>query len=144
MKIPVDILRIHPDAVIPAYQTGGSCAFDLSTIESATIQPGEIVRLKTGLVICVPEEHVLIIASRSSLPKKKGLALPHGVGVIDPDYCGPEDELLLQLINFTDKPVHVEKGERLCQAMIIPISKAEFREVDSVSTHGRGGFGSTG
>jgi len=144
MPIPVDILKTHPDAEIPAYQTSGSCAFDLCPIEDAIIQPEEIVRLRTGLVICVPEGHTLIVAARSSLPKKKGLHVPQAFGIVDQDYCGPEDEMFLQLRNFTNKPVEVKKGERLCQALIVPITLAEFNEVDSLTAPNRGGFGSTG
>jgi dUTP pyrophosphatase len=144
MGIPVQILRRHPDAVIPEYKTVGACAFDVSSIEDATIQPGEIVRLRTGLVICVPEGYVLLAAARSSLPKKHGLCVPQGMGIIDNDFCGPEDELLLQLLNFTDKPASVKAGERLVQCMLVPFVKAEFREVAELSAPSRGGYGSTG
>ncbi len=144
MNIPVDILKVHPDAQIPEYKTAGACAFDLSPIEDATIGPGEIVRLRTGLVICVPEEYVLLVAARSSLPKKHGLCVPQGVGIVDNDYCGPTDELLIQLLNFTDAPVEVKKGERLAQGMLVPFVRAEFRSVETIANPSRGGYGSTG
>ena len=144
MSIPVEILKIHPDAIMPSYETAGSCAFDLSPIEDAIIEPNQIVRLQTGLVICVPIDHVLIIAARSSTPKKIGLAIPQGIGIIDNDYCGPKDEILLQLINFTDEPVEVKKGQRLAQGMIVPFAKANFEEVKMLTNPNRGGFGSTG
>lgn len=144
MNIPVDIFCNHPDAILPEYKTPGSCAFDLSTIEDATIAPGEIVRLRTGLVICTPTDHVLIIAARSSLPKKFGLTVVQGIGIIDEDYCGPNDEILLQLINFTNAPVTVKKGDRLAQGMIMPVTKASFTVVESLQKPNRGGFGSTG
>ena len=85
MDLPVEILKTHPDAQIPEYKTVGACAFDLSPVEDAVIQPGEIVRLRTGLVICVPEGYVLLVAARSSLPKKHGLCVPQGVGIVDND-----------------------------------------------------------
>jgi len=144
MSIPVEILKCHPDAIIPAYHSIGACAFDLSIIEDATIQPGEIVHLRTGLVVCVPENYVMIVAARSSLPRKYGLCVPQGVGIVDNDYCGPNDELLLQLLNFTDQPVEVKKGDRLVQAMFVPFVKAEFQEVEKLTNPNRGGFGSTG
>ncbi|MBI4713702.1 dUTP diphosphatase [Candidatus Uhrbacteria bacterium] len=144
MSIPVKILKCHPDAVIPTYHSNGACAFDLSTIESATIQPGEIVRLRTGLVVCVPENYVLFIAARSSLPRKYGLCVPQGFGIVDNDFCGPNDELLLQLLNFTNEPTEVKKGDRLVQAMFVPFVKAEFQEVMKLTSPNRGGFGSTG
>ncbi|MEK7614994.1 MAG: dUTP diphosphatase [Patescibacteria group bacterium] len=144
MQIPVDILKTHPNAVIPAYASPGACAFDLCPIEDATIEPGEIVRLRTGLVICVPEGYTLLIAARSSLPRKYGLCVPQGFGIVDNDFCGPEDELLIQLLNFTDKPTEVKKGDRVVQGMFVPIVKSQFQEVTNLSNSSRGGFGSTG
>lgn len=144
MNTPVDIFCNHPDAILPEYKTPGSCAFDLSIIEDAVIAPGEIVRLRTGLVICTPPDHVLIVAARSSLPKKFGLTVAQGIGIVDEDYCGPNDEILLQLINFTSHSVTVTKGDRLAQGMILPIIKASFSVVENLETPDRGGFGSTG
>ncbi|MBI2475499.1 deoxyuridine 5'-triphosphate nucleotidohydrolase [Candidatus Uhrbacteria bacterium] len=144
MILPVEIFKCHPDAVIPVYYSTGACAFDLSTIEDVIIQPGEIVRLRTGLVICVPENYVMIVVARSSLPKKYGLCFPQGIGIVDNDYCGPTDEAQLQLLNFTDQPVEIRKGDRLAQAMLVPFAKAEFKEVIKLTNPNRGGFGSTG
>jgi len=144
MPIPVRILKTHPDAVIPEYHTAGACAFDLSIIEDATIAPGQIARLRTGLVICVPEGHVLFLSARSSLPMKRGLNVPHGFGLIDNDYCGPEDELLLQVRNFTDQPVEVKKGDRLLQGIFLPFERAAFEQVTQLTGPTRGGYGTTG
>lgn len=144
MPLPVDIFKTHPDAIIPEYKTPGSCAFDLSPIENVTIQPGEIVRLHTGLVICVPEGYTLLIAARSSLPRKYGLCIPQGFGIVDNDFCGPEDELLIQLLNFTSQSVDVKKGDRLVQGMLVPFVHGTFQEVQALRASNRGGFGSTG
>ena len=143
MNIPVDIFRIHPHALIPEYKTKGAVAFDLAVIESKTINPGETIFFNTGLVICTPENHALILASRSS-NSKKGIILANSIGIIDEDYCGPEDELRLAIHNILDKPYIVEKGERIAQGMFVPISKAEFNEVKELTNNNRGGFGSTG
>lgn len=144
MPLPVDILKRHPDALLPVYASPGACAFDLALMEDATIQPGEIVRLRTGLIIRVPQGYTLLIAARSSLPRKYGLCVPQGFGIVDNDFCGPDDELLLQLLNFTDKPTSVKKGDRLVQGMFVPFVKGEFREVNEMNHKTRGGFGSTG
>ena len=144
MQIPVDIFKRHPDAVLPVYASSGACAFDLSPIEDAIIQPGEISRLRTGLVFCVPNGYTLLIAARSSLPRRYGLCIPQGFGIVDNDFCGPEDELLLQLLNFTDKPTSVKKGDRLAQGMFVPFVTGTFHFVDTLEKPNRGGFGSTG
>lgn len=144
MNIPVDIYRNHEDAILPEYKTAGACAFDLHTIEEKTIEPGKIARLRTGIIIKVPEGYTLYLTSRSSLPVKFGLTVPHSVGIIDQDYCGPEDELLIQVHNFTQEPVTVHKGDRLVQGTILPIVKAQFNEVPEMDGESRGGYGSTG
>lgn len=142
--LPIHILKRHPDAEIPAYASPGACAFDLAPIEDATIAPGEIVRLRTGLVFKVPEGYTLLIAARSSLPRRYGLCVPQGFGIVDNDFCGSEDELLIQLLNFTDEPVQVKKGDRLVQGMLVPFTVGAFQEVEMFSQPNRGGFGSTG
>ena len=112
MSIKVRITRLRDDAQIPKYETPGSVGFDFVIVEDDVIEPGEFKVIPTGLVVCVPDGYMLMIASRSSLPKRKGLMLPNSVGIIDKDYCGPEDELTLQLYNFTEKPVEIKTGER--------------------------------
>lgn len=144
MKIPVEIFKTHPDAQIPQYESTGACAFDLSPIEDATIKPNEIVRLKTGLIICVPENYTLILAARSSTPKKYGINIPQGFGIVDTDYCGPSDEILLQLRNFSDQTIQIKKGQRIAQGMLVPVIKAQFKVIKNISKPDRGGFGSTG
>lgn len=140
----IHILKLHPDAIIPEYASPGACAFDLSLIEDATIAPGEIVRLRTGLVFKVPEGYALLIAARSSLPRRHGLCVPQGFGIVDNDFCGPKDELLIQLLNFTNQPVQVKKGDRLVQGMLVPFAVGSFQEVQTLEHPSRGGFGSTG
>lgn len=129
---------------LPAYQTAGSVAFDLSPSEDMTIPPGEIRLIPTGLVICTPPDHMFIIAARSSTPLKKGLVLANGIGIIDQDYCGPDDEIRLQVRNFTDKPVEIKKGDRLAQGLFLQLDRVEWEEVATLPEKSRGGFGSTG
>lgn len=139
----VRITRTRDDIPLPKHHTDGAAAFDFTVVEDAVIQPREIAALPTGLIICVPEGFMLMIAPRSSLARKKGLAMPNGVGIIDPDYCGPDDEIKLLLTNFTDRPVAVKKGERLCQGVFVRVDRAAWDE-GPPSGETRGGFGSTG
>lgn len=141
MEIPIH--RTSPDVPFPNYQTPGACAFDLAVIEPATIQPNERVFLRTGLVIKVPHDHVLLLMPRSS-NAKKGIRLGNGVGVIDSDYCGVNDEIKLALHNVGNEPYSVQTGERLAQGLFIPITRAIFQETDHWEAPDRGGFGTTG
>jgi dUTP pyrophosphatase len=95
-------------------------------------------------VIAVPEGHFLGIFARSSTPLKRGLVVANGVGVVDADYCGPADEVKVQLLNVTDQPVSVRRGDRLAQGIVLPAPRIEWEEVAEMPAPTRGGFGSTG
>ncbi len=135
--------RRSPDVPLPAYQTAGACAFDLAVLETAVLAPGERRLFRTGLVVCVPEGHVLVLASRSS-NAKKGICLANGIGIIDQDYCGPDDDLKLVLHNIGDAPYTVAAGERVAQGMFLPVTRAQLVEATELRTPSRGGFGTTG
>ncbi len=138
----VKIKRISPDIALPEYQTAGSAGFDLAAGEDCQVAPGEIKLIHTGLVVKIPKGNFLLIASRSSTPSKKGLSFPHGIGVLDSDYSGDDDEILIQVTNFTKRPVEVKKGDRLAQGIVVPYKKAQFVEVVKMGKS-RGGVGST-
>lgn len=140
----IQISRIDKELPLPTYATAGAVAFDMVTRETTVIEPGAIGLVPSNVIVKVPDGYMLVIASRSSLPRKKGLALPHGVGIIDQDYHGPKDELLVQVQNFTKEPVTVERGERIAQGVFVRIEKAEWQEVDDHGAETRGGFGTTG
>jgi dUTP pyrophosphatase len=140
----IKIKRLDPSVDLPRYQTPGSAAFDLASRHDLVIAPGEVVLVPTGLVIQAPPGHFLALAIRSSVPIKKGLALANGIGVVDSDYCGPEDEIRLALLNFTGRPVSVSRGERLAQGMFMPVVRSEWEEVADIGAVSRGGFGSSG
>lgn len=139
----INFKRLSPNVPIPEYKTAGATAFDIAVPEGGTIQSGETGFFPTGLVIKVPDGHVLLVAPRSSNAKKQ-IRMGNGIGLIDQDYCGPTDELILALNNFGSTPYTVENGERVAQAMIVPILKGEFVEVEEMEAVDRGGFGSTG
>lgn len=140
----VEIQRIDPSLPLPQYESAGAVGFDLITRETTVIAPGAIGLVPGNVVVKVPEGHMLLIAPRSSLPRKKGLVCPHSIGIIDCDYHGPADELLVQVQNITEKPVTVERGERIAQGLFVRVDRAEWREVATHGAETRGGFGSTG
>lgn len=126
------------------YETDGSVGFDLLARESITVDTQSIILIPANVIVEVPDGYVLVVASRSSTPRRYGLTKPHGIGIIDQDYCGPEDEVKIQVLNFTDKPVTIEKGTKIAQGMFIRADRFEFEEVDEIKEGSRGGFGSTG
>ena len=138
------IRRLRPDVPLPVYQTPESAGFDLAASEDTTIAPGQVALVPTGLVIEVPHGHFLGVFARSSTPLKRGLMVANGVGVVDPDYSGPDDEVKNEVINFTQAPVHVKKGDRIAQGLFIPVTQARWVEADTIRAESRGGFGATG
>lgn len=142
MHIP--ITRLDPTLPLPAYASAGAVGFDIVTRETTVVPPDQIALVPGNVVIKVPEGYALLIVARSSLPRKKGLICPHAIGVIDQDYHGPGDEILVQVKNITDKPVTVERGERIAQGLFVKVEKAEWVEADNHGAESRGGFGSTG
>lgn len=138
------IRRLDPTIDLPAYGTRESTAFDLAAAGDLTVAPGQIALVPTGLVIEVPRGHVLAIVARSSTPLKRGLIVANGVGLIDPDYAGPTDEVRIQVLNVTDAPVAIRRRDRLAQGLVLPVPQVEWEEVEALRAESRGGFGSTG
>ncbi|PCI25767.1 dUTP diphosphatase [Candidatus Peregrinibacteria bacterium] len=138
------IKRIDKTLPLPEYQTEGSAGFDFYARLDTTIEPQSLGLIPGNTIIKTPKGYGLFLASRSSTPKKKGLLTPHGFGLIDQDYCGETDEILIQVYNFGKESVTIEKGERIAQGMFVRIDQANFEEVEKMSDESRGGFGSTG
>lgn len=138
------IHRLDPAVPVPSYQTAGAAGFDLAANAEVTVEPGAIVLIPTGLVVEVPAGHFLGIFARSSTPLKKGLIVANGVGVLDSDYCGPTDELKIQVMNVTQSPVVVAKGDRIAQGVVLPFVRVDIKDGTGATAASRGGFGSTG
>ena len=139
----VKVKRIDKNLSLPIYETKGSIGMDLLARKDILIKKGEIGLVPCNIIVEVPKRHVFLIASRSSTPKKKGLLMPHSVGFIDQDYCGPEDEILAQFYNFSNQDTLVKKGEKIAQGILLPVDIIEWQEVSEIKEQSRGGIGST-
>lgn len=142
-EMHVRITRLRDAVPLPDYQTVGSAGFDMAAAEDVTIEPGEVKLVPTGLVIEVPLGMFLGVFARSSTPIKRGLIVANGVGVVDSDYCGPADEVKIQVLNFTDRAVTVKAGDRIAQGIILPATRVIWHEGEVGTVASRGGFGST-
>lgn len=141
----VKIKRIDKNLPLPVYETKGAVGFDIIAREDIEIPAKGLAMIPSNLIVEVPQSHMLVIASRSSTPYKKGLMPPHGFGIIDHDYCGPEDEIRVLVYNFKGETASVKRGEKIAQGVFVKIDKFEWEERDSISSkNSRGGFGSTG
>jgi dUTP pyrophosphatase len=138
------IRRLDSTIPLPAYGTSESAGFDLAAAHDISIPPHRVVLVGTGLVIEVPTGYFLGILARSSTPLKRGLLVANGIGVIDPDYSGPTDEIKIQLLNIGDTAAQIRRGDRLAQGIVLPAPRVSWEEVSELRSDVRGGFGSTG
>jgi dUTP pyrophosphatase len=138
------IKRLDSTIPLPTYGTDEAAGFDLAAAEDLVVEPRKIALVRTGLVIEVPTGHFLAILARSSTPLKRGLMVANGVGVIDPDYSGPADEVMIQVLNITDSSVQVRRGDRLAQGIVLPAPRVTWEESVEIRETTRGGFGATG
>lgn len=140
----VRIQRVDVSLPLPKYETDGAVGFDFVAREEVVIEAKSVALIPGNVIVEVPVGYVLLVTLRSSTPRKKGLLMPHGVGVIDHDYCGPHDEIRIQVYNFTEKPVTVSRADKIAQGIFVRIDKADWEEVEKIREQSRGGFGSTG
>lgn len=130
---------------MPAYATPGSAGMDLRAAndEDIVIRPLGRAIVPTGIFIQLPVGYEAQIRPRSGLAAKSGITVLNSPGTIDSDYRG---EICAILVNLSDKPFTVSRGERICQMVIARHETAELVEVDSLddTERGDGGFGHTG
>ena len=129
---------------LPERSTKNAAGYDFYNFEEVTIEPGEIKYVKTGVKAKFPDNIALLLLNRSSNPKKKGLELANGVGLVDADYYNNSDnegEIAFAFKNTKTEPVTLQPGEKLGQGMFVSFFLSQD---DSVENERTGGFGSTG
>ena len=77
----VKIKRLDKDLPLPMYETSGSVGFDLLCRESVTIASQTVALIPANVIVETPPGYMLMVTLRSSTPRKKGLLIPHGVGL---------------------------------------------------------------
>lgn len=141
--LQVAIKRVDATLPLPAYATAGSVGFDLYCREETEVMPRQLARIPGNVIVRTPPGYMLLLTMRSSTARRKGLLIPNGVGVVDQDYSGEGDEVMVSVYNFKDEAVRVARGERVAQGIFVPIARVAWLEVDEMG-QARGGFGSTG
>ena len=143
----IKIKRLHERAMIPIFATEGAACFDLYAMieddKKVQIYKHSPAIIRTGLAFEIPQGHAMIIYSRSGHGFNYDVRLANCVGVIDSDYRG---EVKVKLVADSGQ-FAVSYGDRIAQAMIIPVPAIEgFLASNELSETGRGdgGFGSTG
>ena len=143
----IEIKKLDPKVILPAYETAGAAAVDLrANINKAIkLDLGETALIPTGIAININDDKVAaVILPRSGLGHNYGIKLGNSVGLIDSDYQG---ELKVSIKNTGNGLYKISPQDRIAQMLFVPVIRAEFVEVDEFSSsteRGEGGFGSTG
>lgn len=132
---------------LPRTQSGEAAAVDLQGTEDFLLMPGERYVVDTGIIARAPRNHCLLVMSRSGLAAKHGVFVLNAPGLIDRDYCGPNDTIKVILQNSGKAPVPFKAGDRVAQLKLDPFASIEWAEEEDPNFAGvinRGGLGSTG
>jgi len=138
--VELKVQRIHEDAKLPLYQHKGDAGLDIFSSIDCVLQAGQVKPIPTGIKVAVPEGYVGLVWDKSGISLKGVHRL---AGVIDSGYRG---EVRVVMVNLGDKPFFVEKGMKIAQLLIQPVSEVKVAEVEELEKTPRGeeGFGSTG
>ena len=143
----VKIQRVDEDLPLPEFKTDGSIGMDVCAREEVLIKDNETKLVPLNIIIKSPRGLMVGLLPRSSTFKKKGLILTNSLGVIDWDYCGPDDEVMASVHKLPKKDGEtgtvIEKGERLFQLVFFNVQTPNVIEVEEISSVNRDGFGST-
>lgn len=138
------VSRMNGKGLLPERSTAKSAGFDFYVQEDVVCKSHEITLVKSGVKAFFPDNETLLLFNRSSNPKKKGLIILNGVGVIDADYVNNPDnegEIGGLFYNMTNEDVVLKAGDKMMQGIFV-----EFKVTDDDNATGErcGGFGSTG
>lgn len=125
--------RFDKELPLPLYEEGAA-GFDFTCRFDVTIKPKAIGVVHLNIGMKVPKGYFLMIVPRSSTAHRKGLVMPHSIGVVDPYYSGPENEVVTLLYNFTNKAVKVKRGDQIVQGMLIKHQFVSFDESKKLKT----------
>ena len=146
-EIAVSFLRLPSGAglPLPAYQSAHAAAMDLhAAVETPeTIQPGRIALVGCGFAMALPAGYEAQVRPRSGLASRHGLTVVNSPGTIDADYRG---EVKVALVNLGQAAVTIERGTRIAQLVVAPVTRVSWKTVERLpeTERGAGGFGSTG
>lgn len=133
----------YEDILLPKRSTKNSAGYDFYSLYDITIKPNEIVKIPTGIKVCINENEFLEMFIRSSLGFKYNIRMCNQVGIIDADYYNNKDNeghIFVCLQNEGDKDFVIKKGDRFVQGIFMPFL---ITDDDSTTSRRIGGIGST-
>lgn len=135
------------DIALPAYETEGAAGMDVQAAidegQPLVLSPGKRALVPTGLVMEIPHGYEVQIRPRSGLALKHGITCLNAPGTVDSDYRG---EVKVILANLGEDDFAIERGMRIAQMVVAPVTRVTVAEIEETSqtARGTGGFGSTG
>jgi len=141
MNIPLQ--RLDDGLPLPGHAHPGDGGVDLCARSGIELAAGERAVVPTGIAVAIPGGHAGLVTPRSGLAARHGISVVNGPGLIDAGYRG---EIKVVLVNLSDEPFLIERGDRIAQLVVLPVAVQDFVVVDELpdTSRGAGGFGSTG
>jgi dUTP pyrophosphatase len=146
-RVEIEVRRLPggEDLPLPSYMSDDASGMDLRAAVQARTQvsPGAIALVPTGIAVAIPAGHEGQVRSRSGLALKHGVFVLNSPGTIDSDYRG---EIRVILANLGPAPFEIERGDRVAQLVVGPVSRVTWVEGETLAATARqdGGFGHTG
>jgi len=139
----ISLKQLDPDLPVPSHAHPGDGGVDLYARDGASLAAGERAVIATGIAIAIPHGYAGLVTPRSGLAARHGIGVVNGPGLVDSGYRG---ELKVILVNHGQETVHIARGERIAQLVVVAVMDQEFEVVEELpaSTRGDGGLGSTG
>ena len=143
LRVAIRKLAGAEDLPLPSYASADAAGLDLYAARSLELAPGARALMPTGIALAIPRGFEGQVRPRSGLALREGITVLNAPGTIDADYRG---EVGVILINLGALSVRLERGDRIAQLVIAPVSHIELSQVDDLekTIRGDGGFGSTG
>lgn len=141
MEIPLQ--RLDDGLPIPVHAHPGDGGVDLYARESVRLEAGQRAVVPTGIAVAIPDGFAGLVTPRSGLAARNGISVVNGPGLVDAGYRG---EIKVVLVNLSSEAFEIDRGDRIAQFVVIPVTVQEFVPVEELpgSPRGSGGFGSTG
>lgn len=144
-KVEVRVKRLNNGAGLPLpdYASAGAAGMDICAAESLTLKVSKRHAVATGFAFAIPHGYEVQVRPRSGLALKHGITCLNTPGTVDSDYRG---EVKVILANLGEEEFMIQRGDRIAQLVVAPVTHAAMREVEELddTARGTGGFGSTG
>ncbi len=140
----IDDIKLYNDLELPKRSTKKSAGYDFRSILNITLAPNEIVKIPTGIKVCMNDNEVLMLYIRSSMGFNNNIRMCNQTGIIDADYYGSksnEGHIFIKIQNEGNKEFKINIGDKICQGVFINFLTIDNEE--EITNERFSGIGST-